>query len=126
MADASSIDLTKLNPELSFSQIMKRICYATGMNGAQIAAKCNLSKATMTRILRDKNYKGSSCKPSINVIAAICIGLKLGQEGFERLYRAAHPEIDVWKEALRSKKTVMETNEELEEKGLPLLTKEIE
>ncbi len=126
MAFASSFDPTKLSPELTFSQCVKRICFAAGLNGAQLAEKCHLSKATTTRILRDSNSKGSRYKPTINVIAAIAIGLKLGQEGFERLVRAAYPEFAVWNDALKFRKSVMETNEELEEKGLPLLTREIE
>ena len=57
----------------------------------------------------------------MRTIQAIALALKLNSEERRELFYTAFPEFSVWDEASEKGYDVSDTNELLEEKGLPLL-----
>jgi len=106
---------------LLFSSIVKHHLQKRGWTAAYLAQKSNLSKTTISRILRNKNDKGSSYLPTDGVVMAISLALKLSRNEWEELMLAAFPERMVWFDALDRHDSVAETNVRLYEQGLPLL-----
>ena len=91
------------------------------MKAVDLADMSNLSKTTISRILRDSNDKGQTYRPTESIVTAIAIALKVGRGGWERLMDAAFPERLICFEVLDCGGSVYEANARLDEAGLPLL-----
>lgn len=92
-----------------------------GWTAAYLARQSNLSKTTISRIIRNSNDKGSSYLPTPSVVAALALAFGMDRNGWELLMNAAFPERVIWLSSLDSHANVMETNERLYDAGLPLL-----
>lgn len=66
-------------------------------------------------------YQGKPHQPTMRTIQAISLAMKLKPEERRKLFYTAFPEFSVWDEASEKGYDVIDTNELLEEKGLPLL-----
>ena len=91
------------------------------MTQSELVTASGLSKTTISRIVRNRNDKGSSYQPTPPVIMAIAIGLKLTSQEYEELTYAAYPELSYMKEFLDKRFTIHDANIILEENGFPLL-----
>ena len=91
------------------------------MKAVDLADMSNLSKTTISRILRDSNDKGQTYRPTASIVSAIAIALKVGRDGWERLLDAAFPERRIYLETLDCCGDIDEANARLYEAGLPLL-----
>lgn len=80
-----------------------------------------LSKTTVSRICRNSNDKGGTYLPTLPVVMAVCIGLKLTWVQAEELIFAAFPEMELWRSFLDNHLTIDQANEILDYYGLPLL-----
>lgn len=85
-----------------------------------MATKSGQSKATISR-MTSYVYHGKPHRPTMGTIQAIALALKLNTEERRKLFYTAFPEFYVWDEASEKGYDVYDTNELLEEKGLPLL-----
>ena len=90
------------------------------MNAAELAEKSHLSKATITRMTKNTDYRGHSYCPAYPDILKVSIALQIGMEGYQRLFEAAYPPTREL-EALLKCGDVTKADLWLEEKGLPLL-----
>ncbi len=106
---------------LSFSLIVRHHLQKKGWKAAYLAQKSNLSKTTISRILRDRNDKGSSYLPTDSVVMSISLAFGLNRNEWEELTLAAFPERIIWLDALDHHDSVANTNVRLYEQGLPLL-----
>lgn len=88
---------------------------------AQLARESGQSKATISRITNYR-YQGKSYRPSMRTIQAIALALNLVEGERRELFYTAFPEFFVWDEASKKGYDVIQTDQMLEEKGLPLLT----
>lgn len=92
-----------------------------GWNAAFLAKESNLSKTTVSRILRDSNDKGRTYQPTANIVTAVCLAFKLDTAGRDKLLLAAFPQMAIWREGFQEHLSVHEVNCRLYEQGLPLL-----
>ena len=86
-----------------------------------MAKESNLSKTTVSRILRNSNDKGNTYRPTTNIVMAVCLTFKLDMTECEKLMQAAFPEVVLWREGIEKHLSVHDVNEKLYEQGLPLL-----
>lgn len=91
------------------------------MTQADLMAKANLSKTTVSRICRNKNDKGGSYKPTRRMVITICVALGLNKAEKDNLMKIAFPEEELWDLIIENKLDIFESNELLFEKNLPLL-----
>ena len=90
------------------------------MNAAELAERSHLSKATITRMTKDTDYRGHSYYPTYPDILMVSIALGIGMDGYQRLLEAAYPPTQELETLLESG-DVTKANLWLAEKGLPLL-----
>lgn len=109
------------NEHETFSELVKKLLEEHNLKAVELAAKSNLSKTTISRILRDSNDKGKAYRPTESIVTAIAIALKVGRGGWERLMDAAFPERLICFEVLDCGGSVYDANARLDEAGLPLL-----
>ena len=106
----------------SFSKAVKRLMKEKGMTQSDLVERSRLPKTTISRILRNTNYKGGKYTPTDSIIMALSVALRLSSaESTERLVYAAFPERALWKDILDKHLSIHETNILLEENKLPLL-----
>ncbi len=91
------------------------------MKASELAIMSGISKATISRALRNTDDKGATYRPTEQMVVAISIAFKLEAEGYDALRRVALPEVVTWYEALDDRKTVMDTNMLLDSRKQPLL-----
>ena len=93
-----------------------------GWSPARLAEESGLSKATISRITkyRTKN-EDKAYRPQVNAIQTLALALQLNEEETLELFDAAYPGFLVWRECIRNRANLQETNEILYEKGLPTL-----
>jgi len=96
------------------------------MKRGDLARKGQLSRATISRIFRNKNDKGSSYRPAPEVVMCICIALKLDENEMKELFLIAFPEWKCWIEISRRKLSMHDANVLLDENGLSTLGNSIE
>ena len=60
-------------------------------------------------------------RPHFHAIATLALALQLNEEETLALFDAAYPGFLVWRECIRNRANLQETNEILYEKGLPTL-----
>lgn len=105
----------------TFSTLVKGLLREKGWNAALLAEESNLSKTTVSRMLRDSNDKGSTYQPTANIVIAVCLALKLDEAEWEKMILAAFPQMAIWREGLQEHLSVHDVNCRLYEQGLPLL-----
>lgn len=88
---------------------------------AKLARESGQSKATISRITNYR-HQGKLYQPSMRAIQGIALALNLTDEERRELFYTAFPEFFVWDEASKKGYDVIQTDQMLEEKGLPLLT----
>ena len=111
----------RFDENCNFSYAVKWYMERNGMTPSDLVRATRLPKTTISRILRNENDKGSSYMPSYRIVWAICIGLKLAPEEIDELFDIAFPENRVCREGVAKKQNVVQINQELFDKGLPLL-----
>lgn len=92
----------------------------TGMEPCEAGKRVGAIKATISR-MTSYAYRGKPHQPTMRTIQAISLALKLTPEERRKLFYTAFPEFAVWDEASEKGYDVIDTNELLEKKGLPLL-----
>lgn len=105
----------------TFSSLVNDLLRERGWSAAFLARESNLSKTTVSRILRDSNDKGSTYQPTGNIVVAVCFAFKLDEAGREKMMMAAFPQMAIWREGFQKHLSVHEVNCLLYEQGLPLL-----
>ena len=101
-------------------ELLNRLLALRGWSPAKLARESGQSKATISR-MTSYAYHGKPHQPTMRTIQAISLALKLTPEERRKLFYTAFPEFSVWDEASEKGYDVIDTNELLEEKGLPLL-----
>lgn len=101
-------------------ELLNRLLASRGWSPAKLARESGQSKATISR-MTSYVYRGKPHQPTMRTIQAISLALKLTPEERRKLFYAAFPEFAVWDEASEKGYDVIDTNELLEKKGLPLL-----
>lgn len=113
----------KQNPKdyrAELCELLNRHLASRGWSPAMLAKKSGQSKATISR-MTNYVYCGKPHKPTMSTIQAISLALELSPEESRKLFYTAFPEFFVWEEASEKGYNVIDTNELLEKKGLPLL-----
>jgi len=105
----------------SFSDVVKEYMGSRGYTNARLVEISNLSKTTISRVCRNSNDKGSSYIPTLHIVMAIGIGLKLNHEETKRLLFSAFPEMALWSDIIDRRLNIHDANEVLYENGFPLL-----
>lgn len=105
----------------TFSNLVRGLLQEKGWNAAFLAKESNLSKTTVSRILRDSNDKGRTYQPTENIVTAVCLAFKLDTAGWGKLLLAAFPQMAIWREGFQEHLSVHDVNDRLYEQGLPLL-----
>ena len=102
--------------------LVNRYLAERGWSPARLAEESGLSKATISRITkyRTKN-EDKAYRPQVNAIQTLALALQLNEEETLELFDAAYPGFLVWRECIRNRANLQETNEILYEKGLPTL-----
>ncbi len=119
----ASYEKPKQGPEQIkiFSSMVSALLKEKGWNAALLAKKSNLSKTTISRILRNDNDKGSTYQPTANIVTAVSLAFELDEDGWNELMLAAFPQIQIWHEGIKRHLSIDDVNEALYEQGLPLL-----
>ena len=105
----------------SFSAAIMQHMKNKAITQSKLVQLSRLSKTTISRVLRNTNDKGASYRPTMAIVMAISVGLKLTYQEYEELLYIAYPETGYMKEVLGRCLTVDEANEILYDNGLPLL-----
>ena len=93
-----------------------------GWSPARLAAESGLSKATISRMTKYRAKEEAGIyRPHFHAIATLALALQLNEEETLALFDAAYPGFLVWRECIRNRANLQETNEILYEKGLPTL-----
>lgn len=116
-------DQPKQSPqaEPSFTAAIIKLLQERGWNAARLGQESNLSKTTISRMLRNSNDKGSTYQPTVNAVTAIALALGLAEDEWKELLRTAFPEFAIWHQGFQKHIGVHDVNEQLYEQGLPLL-----
>ena len=101
--------------------LINRHLASQGWSLARLARESGQSKATISRITNYR-HQGKPYRPSMRTIQAFALALNLTEEERRELFYTAFPEFFVWDEASKKGYDVIQTDQMLEEKGLPLLT----
>lgn len=110
-----------LDYRVELCKLLNQHLAARGWRPARLAKESGQSKATISR-MTNFAYQGKPYQPTMRTIQAIALALELNPEERRELFYTAFPEFSVWDEASEKRYTVIDTNELLEKKGLPLLT----
>ncbi|MCI9414530.1 MAG: helix-turn-helix transcriptional regulator [Clostridiales bacterium] len=113
--------LSNNNLDRNFSDSVKRYLKMKGMTQSDLAKKSLLTKTTISRICRNSNDKGSSYIPTQRTVISVSLGLGLTLDEAKELSYDAFPERMLYVCFLEKSMTVLQANEILYEKGLPLL-----
>lgn len=105
----------------TFSDLVIAYMKQRGMSAAELAERSSLSKATITRMTRNTDYRGHPYCPNYPDILKVSIALQIGMEGYQRLLEAAYPQAREL-EALLECGDVLQADIWLDERGLPLLS----
>ena len=105
----------------TFSSLVRGLLQERGWNAAFLAKESNLSKTTVSRILRDSNDRESTYQPTMNIVTAVSLAFKLDIAGWEKMKLAAFPQTAIWREGFQEHLSVHDVNDRLYEQGLPLL-----
>jgi len=111
---------------VNFSSAVVRYMKENGMTQSDLVKSSALSRTTISRICRNNNDKGSSYLPTLSIVMAVSVGLKLSCAEAKELLFAAFPEMAHWSGFLERRLTIYEANEILYDNGLPLLGNSIE
>ena len=109
-----------LERELRLCKYLNDQLNLRGMVSADLAKKADVSKATISR-MTNFAYKGKRHRPTLPVMLKVSLALVQTPEERRELFYLAFPEYFIWEEAAEKGYTVMQTNELLHERGLPLL-----
>lgn len=109
-----------------FSEFVKEIMIVKGIRQSGLIASSLLSKTTISRLCRNSNDKGSSYVPTLPIIMAISVGLRLSREEATKLLFCAFPEMELWGCFLDKQLTIHQINEILYDNGFTLLGNLIE
>ena len=117
-----AVSTPKQNPDYrnELCALLNRHLALRGWSPAKLAKESGQSKATISR-MTNYVYQGKPHQPTMRTIQAVSLALKLNPEERRALFYTAFPEFAVWDEASEKGYDVIDTNELLEEKGLPLL-----
>ena len=102
----------------SFSECVNAHLKSKRKSRADLERLTGLSKARISRIVRNSNDRGSTYAPDIYDVMAISIGLKMNREEKEELFLAAFPEMKYWDEILDNGMDIDEADEVLYRQGL--------
>lgn len=91
-----------------------------GMSPADLAREADVSKSTISR-MTNFAFKGKRPHPKFSVMQKVSLALVQTPEERRELFYLAFPELSIWAQASEKGYTVMQTNELLHERGLPLL-----
>lgn len=111
----------KYNEFLSFPEAVEQHLEEKNMTHGDLTRASQLSRTTISRIFRNENDKGSTYKPSPEVVMAICVALRLDEDETEEMFFVAYPEWKCWKEISRRKLSMNQANELLYDSGLSTL-----
>ncbi len=109
------------NQNETFSSLVQGLLQEKRWKAALLAEKSNLSKTTVSRILRDSNDKGSTYQPTANIVTAVSLAFELDIAGWEKMMLAAFPQMAIWREGFQEHLSVHDVNDRLYNKGFPLL-----
>ena len=118
--------MSKYNQVKRFSAFVNETMTAKEMRQSDLIASSLLSRTTISRICRDSNDKGSSYVPTLPVVMAVSIGLRLNREEATELLFCAFPEMELWGGFLDKRLDIYEANEILDNEGLTLLGNSVE
>ena len=88
------------------------------MTQADLMAKGNLSKTTVSRICRNKNDKGGSYTPTRRMVITICVALRLNKSEKDELMKIAFPEEELWDEIIDKRMDIFDANNLLIENNM--------
>ncbi len=104
-----------------FSDAVKKLLKEKVKKQSDLVNESCLSKTTVSRICRNSNDKGSTYLPTIQIVMAVCVGLKLTRTQARELLFCAYPEMELWGDFLDNHLTIDQSNEILDYYGFPLL-----
>ena len=105
----------------TFSDIIKGYLETRGITKAKFAKLCQISKSTVTKIIKNTNYKGTTYKPDVLAVMAICVGLKLTNMEAQNLFFTAFPEMMYLGSFLANSYDIDRANIVLYDEGLSIL-----
>ena len=108
----------------TFSEIVNRLLanQTNGIeNAAELAAKSNLTKVTISRVCRDSNDKGASYHPTFKTVIAVSVAFGLDSAATKKLLDVVFPELPLLKQILDQHMNIVQANELLYDNGCPLL-----
>ena len=109
----------------TFSEMVNQHMKDKKMKQADLVRSSGLSKATISRICRNCDNKGSTYQAeSFRIVMAVCVGLKVSEADKKALFYAAFPELATWEEISNAHMDIHDANLLLYERGLPLLGKD--
>ena len=109
-----------------FSEFVNETMATKAMRQSDLIASSLLSRTTISRICRNSNDKGSSYVPTLSVVMAISVGLRLNREEATELFFCAFPEMEILGCSLDKQLNICQINEILYDNGLTLLGNSIE
>lgn len=101
-----------------FTVLVKQLMEAKNITRAELIEGSCLSKVTVSRILRNTNNKGSGYTPTMNVVSAICFGLKATDAEAEELLLSAFPQWKVGRKYFSKEYGIYDANSILDDNGL--------
>ena len=104
-----------------FSNTVIAIAKSKNISQIELVRLSQLSPATISRIFRNSNDKGSSYEPSLQVVLAICVALGLSSKEAAEVQNAAFPEMAVCRELFGKGLNIFDVNEILDDLGLKIL-----
>lgn len=106
----------------TFSSKINKILFEKKMTPSELATQSGVSKATISRLLSNKNYKGKRYQASLQTAIAVLLALRLDKHDQETLLFLAFPEFLIWRDALEAHDDIDTVNNRLYDAGLPMLT----
>ena len=94
------------------------------MTPAMLAKECEVSKSTVSRILKGIGSNGKVYRPTLSTLEAITRVLRLNETESVELFMVAYPEFHIWKAANAKNLTLVDTNIALGKAKYPTLSKE--
>ena len=104
--------------------LMNQLLASRGWSPARLAKESGQSKATISRMTSYASSGKPHYRPAPRTVQAISLALNLSPAERRKLFHTAFPEWAVWEEAAEQGCTVIQADELLYDKGLPLLTSE--
>ena len=104
--------------------LMNQLLASRGWSPARLAKESGQSKATISRMTSYASNGKPRYRPAPRTVQAVSLALNLSPAERRKLFHTVFPEWAVWEEAAERGYTVLQTDELLYDKGLPLLTSE--